>query len=145
MSLSVWKILRYFIFERDSYSIEFSEDAKIGKDGDTNSGIFYNHPRITYALSTQHTQFLPEGTFVNHLRIINTRIFSVIVVNDADLDNNGKVKFSIKQDQPTFGIFSKESFSSNHIASVCCPMREQRFIFNFFLKNWNKQFEADKI
>ena len=25
-------------FERDSYSIEFSEDAKIGKDGDTNSG-----------------------------------------------------------------------------------------------------------
>ena len=126
-------------FERDSYSIEFSEDAKIGKDGDTNSGIFYNHPRITYALSTQHTpQYLPEGIFVNHLRIINTRlffdanIFSVIVVNDADMDNNGKVEFSIKQDQPTFGIFSKEGFSSNQIASVCCPIGEQRLIFNIF-------------
>ena len=31
-------------FERDSYSIEFSEDAKIGKDGDTNSGKFLHPP-----------------------------------------------------------------------------------------------------
>ena len=31
-------------FERDSYSIEFSEDAKIGKDGDTNSGKFLQPP-----------------------------------------------------------------------------------------------------
>ena len=57
---------------------------------------------------------------------------SVIVVNDADMDNNGKVEFSIKQDQPTFGIFSKEGFSSNQITSVCCPIGEQRLIFNIF-------------
>ena len=29
-------------FERESYSIEFSEDAKIGKDGDTSSGKIIN-------------------------------------------------------------------------------------------------------
>ena len=63
-------------FERDSYSIEFSEDAKIGKDGETNSGTFYDNSRITYALSTQQRpQYLPEGTLVNHLHIINTNFF----------------------------------------------------------------------
>ena len=120
-------------FERDSYSIEFSEDAKIGKDGDTSSGTFHNHPRIAYAFFTlNRPQYLPEGTLMNHLRIINATSFSVIVVNDADMDNNGKVEFSIKQDQPTFGIFSKAGFSSNQIASVYCPIREKGLIFNIF-------------
>ena len=57
-------------FERDSYSIEFSEDAKIGKDGDTNSGNFTHPPTpcpplvlfIIKLVQTGSGQYLPEGT-----------------------------------------------------------------------------------
>ena len=57
-------------FERDSYSIEFSEDAKIGKDGDTNSGNFTHPPTpcpplvlfIIKLVQTRSGQYLPEVT-----------------------------------------------------------------------------------
>ena len=139
-------------FERDSYSIEFSEDAKIGKDGDTNSGNFTHPPTpcpplvlfIIKLVQTRSGQYLPEGTSGRfwgppthfHHRVIFRcapfNIFLVIVVNDADMDNNGKVEFSIKQDQPTFGIFSKAGFSSNQNASVSCPIRKQMLDFVTF-------------
>ena len=77
---------------------------------------------LTYALSS-------AGQFSTHFLFIF--LFEVIVVNDADMDNNGKVEFSIKQDQPTFGIFSKAGFSSNLIAYVSCPIKRQRLILTF--------------
>ena len=45
-------------FERDSYSIEFSEDAKIGKDGDTNSGKCLHPPTHSLTSVTFSTRII---------------------------------------------------------------------------------------
>ena len=143
LSLSVWKIL--MIMFRNSNAIHirlnFLKMRKLEKMAILIQ-VFLQPP--THCLRNVYPayntpQYLPEGIFVNHLRIINTRlffdanIFSVIVVNDADMDNNGKVEFSIKQDQPTFGIFSKEGFFYPIKSRLSAVQSENRDSFLIFL------------
>jgi len=135
LSLSAWKILMTMFRNSNAIHIRlnFQKMRKLEKMAILIQVLFTTtHALPTHYLPSIDPSICPRVLIWSTYALSTPTSFSVIVVNDADMDNNGKVEFSIKQDQPTFGIFSKAGFSSNQIASVYRPIREKRLIFNIF-------------